>query len=163
MKFAFKTRFLAFILLLALLCSSLLLGGCAQKENQAKKYDYVGTYRSTFVDSQNKDESISFELTINRDKTFILTRYYDSSSKEYTGYYKTYTESDSEQLLFIVEEGFSWNSNYPNAWSPYFTVCRLDDGTLMATAGTTSSDSSVVTAFGSGSISRITLILFVKK
>ncbi|MBR7186458.1 MAG: hypothetical protein IKD43_03105 [Clostridia bacterium] len=115
------------------------------------------------MDSQNDDENISFKLAINRDKTFVLTRYIDDSTKEFSGYYKSYTESGQEQLLFIVEEGYEWNTSHPNAWKPYFTICRLDDGTLMATAGTTSSSSSVVTAFGSGAISRITLILFTKE
>ena len=157
MKHALKIKYLAFVLVFALLCTSLLLGGCSRYAN------YVGTYQSTFVDSQNDDENISFKLAINRDKTFVLTRYIDDSTKEFSGYYKSYTESGQEQLLFIVEEGYEWNTSHPNAWKPYFTICRLDDGTLMATAGTTSSSSSVVTAFGSGAISRITLILFTKE
>lgn len=160
MKYALKTKSLTFVLLIVLLCSSLLLVGCSKEKN--KKTSYVGTYESTFVDSQKDEENISFSLAINSDNTFILTRYVGDEGKEYSGYYKSYTESDKEQLLFIVEEGFEWNSLHPNAWNPYFTVCRLDDGTLMATAGTTSSSSYVATAFGSGSISRITLILFAK-
>ena len=155
MKYTLKTKSLAFVLLIVLLCSSLLLVGCS-------KTRYVGTYESTFVDSQNYDESISFSLTINRDNTFILTRYVGDKEKEYSGYYKSYTESNKEQLLFIVEKGYKWNSSYPDAWNPYFTVCRLDDGTLMATPGTTSSSNSNATAFGSGSITNITLILFDK-
>ena len=156
MKYALKTKCLTFVLLFALLCSSLLLGGCSQQTN------YVGTYQSTFVDSQNDDENISFTLVINRDKTFVLTRYIGDSTDEFSGYYKSYTESGKKQLLFIVEEGYEWNNYHPNAWNPYFSICPLDDGTLMATAGTTSSSSSVVSAFGSGSISKITLILFTK-
>ena len=156
MKHALKAKYLAFVLLFALLCSSLLLGGCSTHTN------YVGTYRSTFVDSQNDEENISFTLVINKDKTFVLTQYRGDSTKEFSGYYKSYTESGQEQLLFIVEEGYKWNTAHPNAWNPYFSICALDDGTLMATAGTTSSSSSVVSAFGSGSISKITLILFTK-
>ena len=157
MKYALKTKCLTFILLFVLLCSVFLLGGCFKQTN------YVGTYRSTFVDSQNKAESISFKLVINSDNTFVLTRYVGDSEKEFSGYYKSYTESDQKQLLFIVEEGYAWNSTYPNAWNPYFSICRLDDGTLMATSGTTSSSSSVATAFGSGSITAITLVLFAKE
>ena len=161
MKYALKTKCLAFALLFALLCFSLLLSGCSVQTN------YVGTYHSTFVDSQNNDESISFSLVINKDKTFVLTRNNGDSTKEFSGYYKSYTEFGKKQLLFIVEEGYKWNSLYPNAWNPYFTICRLDDGTLMATAGTTSSsiisNYSVATAFGEGSISEITLILFTKE
>ena len=160
MKYALKTKSLAFVLLIVLLCSSLLLVGCSKEKN--KKTSYVGTYESTFVDSQNDDENISFKLVINEDKTFILTRYKGDLEEELSGYYKSYTESNKEQLLFIVEEGFEWNSSHPNAWNPYFTVCRLDDGTLMATSGTTSSSNSVATAFGSGAITDITLILFAK-
>ena len=156
MKYALKIKCLTFVLLLSLLCSSFLLAGCSRQTN------YVGTYQSTFVDSQNDEENISFTLAINKDKTFVLTRCIGDSTKEFSGYYKSYTESGQEQLLFIVEEGYQWNDTHPNAWSPYFSVCRLDDGTLMATAGTTYSSSSVVTAFGSGATSRITLILFTK-
>ena len=156
MKHALKTKCLAFVLLFALLCSSLLLGGCSTHTN------YVGTYQSTFVDSQNDAESISFTLVINKDGTFVLTRYEGDWMKGFSGYYKSYTEFGQEQLLFIVEEGYKWNAAHPNVWNPYFTICRLDDGTLMATAGTTSSSTEVVTAFGSGEISKITLILFAK-
>ena len=156
MKHTLIAKFLSFILLFSLLCSSLLLGGCSARKS------YVGRYRSTFVDSQNDEENISFSLVIKKDKTFVLTRYKGDSQKEYSGYYKSYTEAGQEKLLFIVKEGFKWNNTHPNAWYPYFSVCRLDDGTLMATAGTTSSDTYVATAFGSGSISRITLILFTK-
>ena len=162
MKYALKTKCLAFVLLFALLCSSLLLGGCSQETNNDEQTNYVGTYQSMFVDSQNDDENISFTLVINRDKTFVLTRYINDNPKKFSGYYKSYTESGQKQLLFIVEEGYEWDTTHPNAWSPYFSICRLDDGTLMATAGTTSSSVSVVTAFGSGSISKITLILFTK-
>ena len=160
MKYALKTKCLAFVLLIVLLCSSLLLLGCSKETN--KKISYVGTYESTFVDSQNKEENISFSLDIKSDNTFILTRYVGDEEKEYSGYYKSYTESDKEQLLFIVEEGFEWSEENPNAWNPYFTVCRLDDGTLMAKAGTTFTSSATITAFGKGSVSRITLILFDK-
>ena len=159
MKYALKTKCLAFLLVFAFLCFSLLLSGCSEQSEQT---NYVGTYHSTFVDSQNDDENISFSLVINQDQTFVLTKNSGDSTEEFSGYYKSYTESDKEQLLFIVEEGSEWNEYHPNAWNPYFTVCRLDDGTLMATAGTTSSDIYVATAFGSGSISKITLILFTK-
>ncbi len=166
MKNALKTKCLTFVLLLTLVCSSLLLGGCSEQTNDDEQTNdeqtnYVGTYQSTFVDSQNDDESISFTLVINSDKTFALTRYKGDVTKEFSGYYKSYTESGKEQLLFIVEEGYEFNTVHPNAWNPYFSICRLDDGTLMATAGTTSA-SAAVTAFGSGSVTKITLILFTK-
>ena len=95
--------------------------------------------------------------------SFTLTRYDGDETERYTGYYKSYTDSEREQLLCIVEEGFELNDIYPNAWNPYFSICMLDDGTLMATAGTTSTKSTVVTAFGEGSVSEITLILFEKQ
>ena len=162
MKYTLKIKCLNFALLLVLICSSLLLWGCSPSKDSSNE-DYVGTYNSTFVDSQNDDESISFKLVLRNDKSFTLTRYDGDETKRYTGYYKTYTDSGKEQLLCIVEEGYKWNDTYPNAWNPYFSLCMLDDGTLMATAGTTSSSYSVVTAFGSGSLSKITLILFEKK
>ena len=157
MKHSFKTKCLMVSVVIVLLCFSFLLSGCSQYS------DFIGTYKSTFVDSQNNDESVSFTLNIKKDKTFVLTKYYGENVYEFSGYYKSYTEYDKKQLLFIVEEGYQWNSKYPNAWSPYFSVCMLDDGTLMATAGSTSSSTSVVTAFGSGSITKITLILFAKE
>lgn len=163
MKYALKTKSLSFILLLVLICSSLLLWGCSPSKDSSNE-DYVGTYKSTFVDSQNDYESISFKLVIRNDESFVLTKYYgDDSTQRYSGYYKTYTDSGKEQLLCIVEEGYKWNDIHPNAWNPYFSLCMLDDGTLMATTGTTSSSVSVATAFGSGSISEITLILFEKR
>ena len=163
MKHTFKTKCLVLVLLFTLICSSLLLGGCSvpNDDEQAKdveQMNYIGTYRSTFVDAQNKYERISFTLTINSDKTFVLTRYTGDSMQEYSGYYKSYTESGKEQLLFIVEE------NNLQIWTPYFSACFLDDGTLMATAGTTSSSASgIVSAFGSGWGANITLILFAKE
>jgi hypothetical protein len=163
MKYALKTKSLSFILLLVLICSSLLLWGCSPSKDSSNE-DYAGTYKSIFVDSQNEDESISFKLVIKNNESFVLTKYYgDNSTQRYSGYYKTYTDSGKEQLLCIVEEGYKWNDTYPNAWNPYFSLCMLDDGTLMATAGTTSSSSSVATAFGYGTITKITLILFEKR
>ena len=162
MKYTLKIKCLNFALLLVLICSSLLLGGCSSFKNSSQE-NYVGTYRSTFVDSQNDYESISFKLVLRNDMSFTLTRYDGDETERYTGYYKSYTDSEKEQLLCVVEEGFEWNETHPNAWNPYFSICMLDDGTLMATAGTTSSSVSVVTAFGEGSISEITLILFEKQ
>ena len=156
MKHTMKTKYSIFVLLFALLCSSFLLGGCSLFTS------YTGTYQSTFVDAQNDDENISFTLDIKSDKTFVLTRCVGENSEEYSGYYKSYTEAGQKQLLFVVEEGFEWNHIHPNAWNPYFSVCMLDDGTLMATSGTSASGISTATAFGSGSISQITLILFNK-
>lgn len=115
---------------------------------------FCGTYSSIFVDSQNKEESISFTLTINNVKTFELNR--TPISLDYKGTWKSYTDSNKTQLIC-----YEWNSSYPNAWNPYFTLSMLDDGTLMAAAGSTSS-SSLSTAFGSGEITRITLIIFEK-
>lgn len=160
MKHALKTKCLILILLFGLICSSLLLGGCSKS---AERTGYVGTYRSIFVDSQNEDDSISFTLVINKNNKFVLTCYNGDKVNEYKGYYKTYTDQGQEQLLCIVEEGYVWSSLCPNAWNPYFSICRLDDGTLMATAGSTSSYSSVSTAFGSGEKTKITLILFSKE
>ena len=166
MKKSFKKVYLSIALLLTLLFACFV-GGCTQLTNnsktESKASDYVGTYTSYFVDSQNDADQISFTLEITKDNTFELTRYDNGDYKTYSGYYKSYTENGQTQLLCLVEEGYTWNDHHPNAWNPYFSVCMLDDGSLMATAGTTSSATSVVTAFGSGSITRITLVLFEKE
>ena len=144
---------LLFLLLFAIL-SCVFLSSCSATSR------FVGTYESTFVDSQNDEENISFKLVIKKDETFTLTRYINDKKTKLTGYCKSYTESGSKELLCVVEDGYSWNSNHPNAWNPYFIISKLDDGTLMAAAGTTSSNTSVATAFGSGEITKITLVLF---
>ncbi len=122
--------------------------------------DYCGTYHSIFVDSQNDAGDISFTLKINKDNTFELNKSTDDTP--YKGTWKSYTESGKQQLLCCIEEGYQWNSYHPNAWHPYFSVCFLDDGTLMASAGSTFTSSSSETAFGRGEITYITLILFEK-
>lgn len=85
------------------------------------------------------------------------------NSLNYKGTWKSYTDTNSNktQLICYEEEGYEWNSSYPNAWNPYFTLSMLDDGTLMAAAGSTSS-SFLATAFGGGEITKITLIIFEK-
>ena len=174
MNHVYKIKFFNLFLLFVLLCVSLLLVGCSQQPDDegtnqpddegTNQPDYVGTYLSTFIDSQNDDDNISFTLVINEDKTFVLTGHNHKEMEEFSGYYKLYTVDGQEQFLFIVEKGFEWNPVYPNAWNPYFSICRLDDGTLMATAGTTfSSNGKFVSVFGSGSVSIITLILFTKQ
>ena len=165
MKKYLKKAYLSIALLLTLLFACFL-GGCTQLNNNTtgnKTTDFVGTYKSFFVDSQNDADQISFSLEITKDNTFELTRYDNGDYKTYSGYCKSYTENGQTQLLCLVEEGYKANDYHPNAWNPYFSVCMLDDGSLMATAGTTSSATSVVTAFGSGSITRITLVLFEKE
>ncbi len=126
----------------------------------SKKTDYYGTYNSIFVDSQNDAEDISFTLKINKDTTFELNK--STIKTQYKGTWKSYTVSGKQQLLCYIEDGYQWSSRYPNAWNPYFTICFLDDGTLMATPGSTFGSSSSSTAFGVGEITYITLILFEK-
>ena len=161
MKYTLKTKCLNFALLLVLICSSLLLGGCSSFKNSSQE-NYVGTYRSTFVDSQNTYESISFKLVLRNDMSFTLTRYDGDETERYTGYYKSYTDSEREQLLCIVEEGYEWNEIHPNAWNPYFSLCMLDDGTLMITGVVTSSSQKILSALGWGKNMPISLILFNK-
>jgi hypothetical protein len=141
--------------LLAMLMISLCLcvGGCTSEKNA-----FVGKYDSVFVDSQNDEKTISFSLEIRKDNTFTL-----GGHRTLKGTWRQYTESGEAQLLCVVEEGYAFNTKYPNAWSPYFFLTFLDDGTLMATSGTTSSSTSVVTAFGKGDITLITLILFERQ
>jgi hypothetical protein len=152
MKNALKRKYLAVLLLFALL-STCLFSGCSAGSG------YIGSYQSTFVDAQTSKGALSFTLVINRDNTFVLTRCKDGAAvSEFSGYCKSYTEAGKKQLLCVVEEGRTSNS-----WTPYFSLCKLDDGTVMATAGTTSTNTSVMTAFGSGSSANITLILFDKQ
>ena len=138
---------IVFVLILLFTCTALV--GC-------KSSEFVGEYNSIFVDSQYGD-SISFSLKINEDNTFSLSGY-----QNYKGIWKSYTESGKQQLLCIEESGYRFNSRYPNAWNPYFTLCILDDGTLMATSGMTSNYTGAVGAFGSGEVTMITLVLFEK-
>ena len=148
-----------------LLSVILLLGftACFGKEKKAAD-TFVGEYKSTFVDSQVAGDGLEYLLRINDDNSFTLTCKKNSEEHfKYTGTWKSYTESGKSQLLCTVESGFQWNKNNPDAWNPYFYLSRMDDGTVMASAGTTSSMNSVVTAFGSGDITLVTLILFEEK
>lgn len=149
---ALKRTYLSALLLLALLLACFL-GGCSAGSG------YIGSYQSTFVDAQNAAEDLSFTLVINGDGSFVLTRCKNGSAvSEYSGRYQSYTENGKKQLLCIMEEGASSNN-----WTPYFSLCKLDDGSLMATAGTSTTGTKVLTAFGAGSSAQITLLLFAKK
>ena len=119
--------------------------------------DYVGSYQSTFVDSQKAGDSITFSLEIKQDGAFLL----NGNDRNYKGTWKSYTQDGKTQILCLVEN-YKWNDNYPDAWNPYFTICILDDGTLMATPAMTSSSYSSTSAFGYGDITMITLVLFEK-
>ncbi len=143
------------LLLLIALMFPCFLTGCSSTNA------YCGTYSSIFVDSQNDEGNISFTLTINSDKTFELSR--TPNSLTYKGTWKSYTDNNSNktQLICYEKEGYKFNDYHPDAWSPYFTLTMLDDGTLMAAAGSTSS-SYLITAFGSGGITAITLVIFEK-
>lgn len=146
---------IAFMLLITMLFGCFL-SGCS-------KNNYVGTYKSVFIDAQDKTRSFSFTLTIEKDNTFTLIRQTNNAQKTFTGNYKSYTESNQQQLLCIINEGYTLNTSNPNGWNPYFSLCLLDDGTLMATPGTTSTSSSVFTAFGKADGALITLVLFEKE
>ena len=142
--------------LIVCMCSVLCFTSCSIKYAGNTKA-YVGMYTSIFVDSQNDTDTISFSLKINDDKSFVL-----SGAKTYMGTWKSYTESGKTQLLCLVEEGFRYNESHPNGWNPYFTLCFLDDGTLMATPGMTGNSLGSVSAFGSGSVTMVTLVIFEK-
>lgn len=146
-------KILCIILAILIASTCLCVGGCA-----IRKYRFVGKYESVFVDSQNITDSISFSLEIHGDKTFTL-----NGSQSMKGTWKAYTQAGKTQLLCLVEEGYTWHDIYPDAWNPYFSLCFLDDGTLMATPGTTVGRSSTVSVFGTGSLSMITLVLFEKQ
>lgn len=155
MKRALKINCLALILLFSLLCSSFLFVGCSNQNGN----EYVGTYQSTFVDSQHSDYKDSFTLVINADKTFVLKRYKDDNIlTTRSGYYKSYTQSNQKQLLCIFDE--ENNSSYN--WCSYFSACRLDDGTLMITGVVTSSSQRILSSLGWGEYMPISLILFNK-
>lgn len=140
-----------FALILLFICTTLT--ACSLRKGS----DYIGKYNSIFVDSQTVNDSIVFSLEINEDNTFSLR-----GRCNYEGTWKSYTESGKQQLLCIVESGYIYSTDYPNAWNPYFTLCILDDGTLMATSGVTSSTYRSLSAFCWGSCSMVTLVLFEK-
>ena len=147
---------IALILLLTLSC---LLSSCGLRGIR-----FVGEYTSVFVDSQNKDESISFTLSIYNDKTFVLKRFVADEEKfAYSGSWKSSSAFGKTELICMVEEGYEYSSNYPNAWNPYFALSFLDDGTLMASSGTTVSKDGAIMVFGWGSKTSITMILFEKE
>ena len=142
------------ILVLMVFFSCLTMSGCDPVGQEA----FVGEYKSVFVDSQNTDNSISFSLEIKEDGTFVL-----DGHRSYSGTWKSYTQSGTTQLVCIEEEGYTYGTSTPNAWSPYFSLSLLDDGTLMAIPGTTQSSISVRTAFGAGENTHITMVLFEKQ
>ena len=113
--------------------------------------DYVGSYKSIFIDSQKGDNSITFSLEIGEDKTFSL----QGNGLEYTGSWKSYTQNGRAEILCYRITPYN-----PKA---YFSVCMLDDGTLMATPSVTNGEYlGTVGAFGDGGLTVITLVLFEK-
>lgn len=145
---------LALLLTLSFVLSSCGIGGSR----------FVGEYTSVFVDAQNNDESISFSLSIKRDNTFVLKRF-DSGEEKYvrSGSWKSYSALGKTELICIIEEGYQYRSDYPNAWHPYFALAILDDGTLMATTASTLDSGKAVTTFEYAEICQITMILFEKE
>jgi hypothetical protein len=65
----------------------------------------------------------------------------------------------------VENSDYEYNTDLPHTWTPYFTVCLLDDGTLMGTPGTTNIGSGIVGAFGKArySTNLISLVLFTKE
>ncbi|MBQ9735247.1 MAG: hypothetical protein IJV96_00490 [Clostridia bacterium] len=165
MKNTFRTNTIALAMLFCLLCTCLL-GGCF-KETDSVETDFIGTYRSSFVDAQNETDDISFTLTVNEDGTFSLTRKNGETKwLEFSGDYKSYTKNGKKELLCVAQE------DDDSTWNPYFVVSMLDDGTLMAVPATNSKKDSLpgiyettyaTTAFGKGSNGLITLVLFEKE
>ena len=145
----------AIILILLSLCLNL--SACGNKTSA-----YAGSYTSVFVDSQSDTKPISFQLTVRKDETFTLIRRSGEAEIHYGGTYKSHTANGETQLLCLIQEGFKWNSKYPNAWNPYFTLSKLDDGTILASPGNTVTSSSTSSAFGWAQITLITLVLFEK-
>ena len=145
-------KFLTTVLAILMLISCICLSSCAEDSPQ----DYVGEYESVFVDSQNSYDSLTFVLEIKEDGTFKLKGNDDTIN----GTWKTYTEGDATQVLCIADDSYRFSREYPTAWNPYFTLCFLDDGTLMASSGSTSSTMKAYSAFGMGVSTLITLILF---
>lgn len=141
---ALKRTYLSALLLLALLLACFL-GGCSAGSG------YIGAYESTFVDAQTDKNTLSFTLVINRDNTFTLKRLASGNvMEEYTGYYKSYTIEGKKELLCIMDE-----KQGSSSWTPFFTLTKLDDGTLMAATNHA--------AFGVGANrTSISLILFDK-
>lgn len=141
----------------AALIIAFLLGLCACNTQSSQVSKFIGSYHSIYSDSQTDDQSISFTLDIENDNTFTLTK----NGYRFTGTWKSSTKDNHAELICVMEKGYQANSYHPKAWTPYFVLSFLDDGTLMAVPATTSG-SGVVSAFGYGEISIITMVYFEK-
>lgn len=151
-----KRKYLV-LLLCAVLAVTCILAGCSKKSVK----HFAGNYKSTFVDSQNVADSLNFELSIKSDNTFTLKRYAGIEEKfNYSGTWKSYTENNVARLLCLVEEGYKYSTSLPDIWNPYFELTILDDGSLVAAPGATSSKYSAVAAFGTGEDFFVSLVIF---
>ena len=166
MRKILKTACLSMAFLCTLLFVSLF-GACTQESKKISVKDYIGTYESIFVDAQDKTNGITFTLEIEDDGTFTLSRQIGTNDPDmtYSGSYLSYTENGKTQLLCVENSDYEYNAELPHTWTPYFTVCLLDDGTLMGTPGTTNIGSGIVGAFGKArySTNLISLVLFTKE
>lgn len=146
-------RYRIFSAVLMIVC---LLGLCSCNTLPSQTRKFVGSFHSTYSDSQTDDMDICFTLEIKSDRTFTLMK----NEHEYSGTWRSSTKDDSTQLICVMERGYQWNSYHPNTWTPYFVLTFMDDGTLMAVPATTSSSTTVSSAFGNGAITLITLVYF---
>ena len=136
------------VCMFALFCFS----GCAfGSAGKVQANDYVGSYKSIFVDSQKNGDEIVFHLEIKENKTFILQK---NEEDYYSGAWKSYTQNGRAEILCYQLDG---------SVKKYFCVCMLDDGTLMATPSLTNGEYlGAVGGFGDGALTMITLVLFEK-
>jgi len=116
--------------------------------------DLIGEYNSIFVNFQDVENSLSSSLTVSKDGSFsLVNRQGELEKGSYTGRWRSYTENGAVSLLCTCEEP-------SGRVFLYFTLTRLDDGTLKAEAQPVNN----VTAFGGTDyFSAVTFVLFEKK
>ena len=137
----------------------------AENQIQQKESDFVGEYKSTYINVQNAAKNVSFELSIKADKTFTLIRKTGTVSDwTQNGTVKTITENGVVSLLCFITDVDSFSGLYIYH---YFTINAIDDGTLAVVPSISNFTSgSARSAFGylSGDVSiYITLIIFESK
>ncbi len=162
-KKSFSILLSALLVGLIIACVPVCFAGCGDKNKQ-----FVGSYKMTYCDIKGYKEYIdddiiterTFELTINKDGTFSLTKKYDApyESEGWTaiGNYTTITENKKITMICFMETTTYISGSIKGENSkPYFSLTFDDNGKLLATP---SYSSQYYSAFGEG----IQLVVFEK-
>lgn len=154
-----SVKITALLLVSLLLFSFTCLCACGNAAASQDPEDFVGTYKSAFMDAKAEELAVTFTLQVKEDHTFVLNRFESDVIKATTeGQWKSYTESGKSQILCYGA------STGEERWNPYFSLALMDDGTLMASTGTFLCSHDVESAFGYGGGGiQITLVFFDKK